>query len=86
MASIYGALVVMSVLAGLFFLRYWRSTSDRFFIWFAGAFFTFSISWALLAYDRAASEHTSYIYAIRLLGFFQILIAIVLKNRRPRGA
>lgn len=81
-ASIYGALAVMCLLAGLFFLRYWQLSRDRFFIWFAGAFVTFGINWALLVYDAGASDHTSYIYAVRLLGFIQILVAILLKNRR----
>ncbi|MGH9885310.1 MAG: DUF5985 family protein [bacterium] len=79
-ATTHGALVVMCLLAGLFFLRYWRSSRDRFFLWFAAAFTTFAVSWALLEYEKDASEHTSYIYAIRLLGFFQILVAIFLKN------
>jgi hypothetical protein len=79
--SVYGALIGMCALAGVFFGRYWRLSRDRFFLWFAGAFVTFGISWALLVYDDA-SEHTSYSYAIRLLGFLQILTAIVLKNRR----
>ena len=79
--SAYGALVVMSALAGVFFGRYWWLSRDRFFLWFAGAFLTFGINWALLVYDHA-SEYTFYIYAIRLLGFLQILTAIVLKNRR----
>jgi hypothetical protein len=29
------ALIAMCVLAALFFLRYWRVTKDRFFIWLA---------------------------------------------------
>jgi Family of unknown function (DUF5985) len=80
--SVYGALIVMCVLVGLFFLRYWWLSRDRFFIWFAGAFVTFGVSWALLLYESNSSEHTSYIYAIRMLGFLQILAAILLKNRR----
>lgn len=84
LASVYGALVVMSGLAGVFFLRHWRSSRDGLFAWFASAFSTFGVSWALLAYDDAASEHTSYIYAVRLLGFLQILVAIAVKNRRTR--
>ena len=80
-ASMLGALVVMSVLAAVFFLRYWRTGHDRFFLWFAGAFVTFGVSWALLVYDTGASEHTPLIYAIRLFGFLQILAAILLKNR-----
>jgi len=83
-ASMYGALVAMSALAALFFLRYWRTSRDRFFLWFAGAFATFGVSWELLVCDTHASEHTSYIYAIRLLGFLEILAAILLKNKRHR--
>ena len=83
-ATMLGALVAMSALAALFFLRYWRTSHDRFFLWFAGAFATFGVSWALLAYDTGASEHTPVIYAIRMFGFLQILAAIFLKNRhRP---
>jgi len=85
MASVYGALIIMCALASLFFLRYWRMTRDRFFIWFASTFATFGVSWALLVYDDHASEHTSYVYAIRLAGFLEILAAIFLKNRSSRG-
>jgi hypothetical protein len=81
-ASMLGALVAMSALAALFFLRYWRTSRDQLFLWFAGAFATFGVSWALLAYDTGASEHSLYIYVIRMLGFLQILVAILLKNRR----
>lgn len=81
-ASMYGMLIATSALAALVFLRYWRSSHDRFFLWFAGAFATLGLSWALLAYDAQVSEHTSYIYAIRMLGFLEILAAILLKNRR----
>jgi hypothetical protein len=79
-ASVYGALIVMCMFVGLFFLRYWWLSRDRFFLWFAGAFTTFGVNWALLVSD-GASEHTPYIYGIRLFGFLQILVAIVLKNR-----
>lgn len=78
----HGALTAMSVLATLFFLRYWRTSHDRFFLWFAGAFATLGVSWVLLACDTGTSEHSPYIYAVRMLGFLQILAAILLKNRR----
>jgi Family of unknown function (DUF5985) len=83
-ASMYGALVAMSVLTALFFLLYWRTSRDRFFLWFAAAFVTFGVSWGLLVCDTHASEHTSYIYAIRMFGFLEILSAILLKNQRRR--
>ena len=79
--AMYGGLVVMCVVAALFFLSYWRMSKDRFFIWFASAFGTFALNWALLMFDVTASEHAAPIYAVRLLGFLQILAAILLKNR-----
>lgn len=84
-ASMLGALTAMSILAAVFFLRYWRTSHDRLFLWFAGAFATFGVSWGLLVYDSSASEHSSYIYAVRMVGFLQILVAILLKNRRQRA-
>src|SRR5882672_4672703 len=78
-ASIRGALVVMCVLASLFFVRYWWLNRDRFFLWFAGAFLTFGVNWALLVFEPGVSEHTAYIHSVRLLGFLQILTAIGLK-------
>jgi hypothetical protein len=83
-ASMHGALIAMNALAAVFFLRYWRTSRDRFFLWFAGAFATFGVSWALRVYEAGTSEHTSYIYAIRMLGFLEILAAIILKNRAQR--
>jgi uncharacterized protein DUF5985 len=81
--SMFGALIAMCILAAAFFLRYWWMSRDRLFLWFAGAFVTFGVSWGLLAYDTGASEHSSYIYGVRMLGFLQIVAAIMLKNRRP---
>lgn len=78
--AMYGALVVMCLLAALFFLRYWYLSKDRFFIWFASAFATFAINWAL-AGSALISEHASSVYAFRLLGFMQIVAAILVKNR-----
>ncbi len=81
-ATMYGGLIVMSVLAAVFFLRYWRLTKDTFFLWFAGAFFTFAVNWALVVENHGASEHSAPIYGLRLAGFLQIVTAILLKNRR----
>jgi hypothetical protein len=78
---LYGALTAMSVLAGVFFLRYWRIGKDTFFIWFATAFWTFAVNWFLLAEDHGVAEHSPYIFGVRLVGFLQILAAILLKNR-----
>ena len=35
----YGAISMASLTIALFFLRFWRNTGDRFFLWFALSFF-----------------------------------------------
>lgn len=82
--AMHGALAVMGALAGLFFLRYWWSTKDRLFLWFAVAFATFGLNWALVIGSYGTSEHTASIYGVRLVGFLFIGAAIVLKNRSAR--
>lgn len=78
---LHGALTTMSLIAGVFFLRYWRITKDAFFIWFATAFWTFALNWFLLAEDQGVAEHSHYIFGVRLVGFLQIIVAILVKNR-----
>ena len=46
---LHGALTAMCLIAGVFFLRYWRISKDTFFIWFACAFWTFALNWLLRA-------------------------------------
>ena len=86
LSTLYGALISMCVLAVQFFMRYWRLSSDRFFLWLAGAFGAFAVNWALLAYGTSDEEHTHYIFAVRLVGFLFIIAGIVGKNRARPGA
>ena len=77
---ILGMLVMAAAVVGTFFLRFWRRTHDRLFAIFAVAFFLLGLNWLLLAI-YAGDEINSAVYAIRLLAFVLILIAIVDKNR-----
>jgi hypothetical protein len=80
--------------AGVFFLKLWKTSQDRFFLGFAMA------CW-LLSVERVAglfvagtmedlrnpiSEAGSWIYIIRLFAFLTILVVIVDKNRSQRGS
>ncbi len=76
-----GALTALAAVAALFFLRYWRSTGDRFFGFFTLAFLLFGASWAALAFRPSVGEHDAYVYMLRLAAFAAIAIAIVDKNR-----
>lgn len=78
-----GALAALSVVAVLFFVRYWRSSRDRFFGFFAAAFTAFAASWAALAFRPTVGEHDAYVYLLRLVAFLSIILAIIDKNRRP---
>jgi hypothetical protein len=78
----FGVLTALAFVCGLFFLRYWRSSGDRFFAFFAVAFWALGANWALLAGRDPADEYLPYFYLLRLLAFVLILSAIVDKNRR----
>lgn len=66
---------------GLIFLCSWRFTGDRFFALFAAAFWILSAHWVALGVAGAVDETRHYLYAIRLVGFLLVLVAIVDKNR-----
>jgi uncharacterized membrane protein HdeD (DUF308 family) len=79
-----GAIAMASLVAGLFFLRFWRDTGDRLFLFFAISFLVEGINrWALgLAGDP--NEGRPFFYFVRLLSFLLILVAIVQKNLAKR--
>lgn len=77
---ILGCVVMGCLAAGLFFVRFWRRSGDRFFALFALAFWLLGINWLLLAFT-AADEVRTALYVVRLVAFIIILIAIWDKNR-----
>ncbi len=77
----WGALAMASWVAGLFFLRFWRVSRDRLFLFFGAAFWVFAANWVGLAiYPSEETRH--YVYVIRLVAFVLILVGIIDKNRR----
>ena len=80
--ALFGVLTTLSFVCGLFFLRYWRSSRDRFFAFFAVAFWSLGANWAFLIGRDPRDEYTPYFYLLRLFAFLLILTAIVDKNRR----
>jgi hypothetical protein len=81
-----GAVALAHLVVGFFFLRFWRNTRDRLFLFFAIAFGLFALNQFAANLLGAADERTGYTYVLRVLGFLAILVAIVDKNRvrRPR--
>ena len=80
--SVFGVLTTLCFVCGLFFFRYWKSSSDRFFAFFGIAFWALGANWALLIGRDPSDEYTPYFYLLRLFAFLLILAAIVDKNRR----
>ena len=79
-----GAIVFGSVVAGLFFLKFWRKTHDELFIAFTLAFWLLGLAQALLAFSSVSVEERSWIYLLRLSAFVAILVAIWRKNASAR--
>jgi hypothetical protein len=78
---LYGIAVCSAGGASVFFLKYWRATTDRFFLFFAAAFASLAVNWSLLAVYHPAGDYRYLVYLWRLLGFGFILTAIWDKNR-----
>jgi hypothetical protein len=82
---IQGATMMGSAAIALFFLRFWRKTSDRLFAAFAVAFGLMAVRRVLQSLFRVASEHVHYFYVLQLLAYAVIVYAIIDKNRAIRG-
>ena len=80
-----GAIAMASLTIGLFFLRFWRNTRDRFFLFFSISFFLEGLNRIFIALDQDSSERAPLVYSVRLLSFLLILIAIIDKNRPPKA-
>lgn len=77
-----GGIFVSAFFCGLFFLRFYRDTHDRFFRFFAWAFFLLSFERIPSLFQISLDKAGASIYLIRLCAFLLILVGIFDKNRR----
>lgn len=80
-----GAIAMACFVIGMFFLRFWRNTRDRFFLFFAVSFALEGVNRTILGLNYGANENEPIYYLVRLLSFVLILIAIIDKNRITRS-
>lgn len=73
--------MTQAVLSDAVNLRLGRETSNRFFGLFGFAFWVLALNWFLLVWVQPPSDHRHYFYALRLVAFLLIIVAIVDKNR-----
>lgn len=81
---IWSALAMAAWIAGLFFLRFWRTSRDRLFVFFFVAFWVFAGNWLLLATTQFQSESRHYGYVPRLIAYAILIAGIIDKNRRAQ--
>jgi hypothetical protein len=81
-----GTVFALCLVSGLFFLRFWRKTQDRFFAFFAASFWLMALHRVVVLALRDSNEHLVAAYSIRLLAFVLILVAIVDKNMVRGGS
>lgn len=79
-----GGTAAFYLIIGLFFIRFWRSTHDRFFIFFAICFLLEAANRIMLGLFFDFREASPIYYIIRLVSYSFIIIAILDKNRRSK--
>jgi len=79
-----GAIAMASLTIGLFFLRSWKQTGDRFFLFFAASFFLEGVNRAALGLTSDPNEGRPFFYFVRFCSFLLIVIAIALKNMETK--
>ncbi|MGZ8328994.1 MAG: DUF5985 family protein [Allosphingosinicella sp.] len=77
-----GAITAGFVVAGFFFLRFWKRTHEGLFLAFAAAFWLLGLAQALLSFTDIPVEERSWLFLLRLAAFSLILVSIWRKNRR----
>ena len=85
---LWGALSALSIVAAVFFFKFWRRTRDRLFAAFAAGFGVLALHWATLGLLNPANEARAYWYLLRFGAFALIIWGVVVKNRSellPRG-
>ena len=75
-----GVIATASLVAGLFFFRFWRASRDTFFLAFAASFFIEGINRSAFLFLDKPNEGNPWIYLVRLLSLLLILGAILKKN------
>jgi hypothetical protein len=80
-----GAIAMANLTIGAFFLRFWKRTYDRFFLFFAVSFTLEGINRVLLGLSYSANENEPVYYLVRFLSFVLILVAIIDKNRTNKS-
>jgi uncharacterized membrane protein len=82
---LWGAIAMGCAVIALCFLRSWRTSGERLFLFFAVAFLALTLNWTGLAFIDPGVELRHILYLFRLAAFVLIIIGVADKNRRRDG-
>jgi hypothetical protein len=77
-----GMLFLGCLTIALHFLRYWKESSDRLFLFFAAAFGTLALNWMGQTSVAPQFEARHSLFLLRLVAFLLIIVGVIDKNRR----
>ncbi|HSA64274.1 MAG TPA: DUF5985 family protein [Nitrospira sp.] len=75
-----GAVIMGDVIAAVFFVRYWRLTGDRFFLFFSASFIAIAVSRVVVDENLPPVGYEPFGYMIRILSYVFIIAGIMYKN------
>lgn len=76
-----GAIAMASLVAALFFLRFWTQTRETLFLLFSLAFAIDAATRLILGLSDVSKEMEPFFYLARLITFALIIFAVIQKNR-----
>ena len=82
LAFLHGLVAMGLAVSALFFVKYWRQTRDRLFVYFAAAFGLMAIERVAVVFAQLRLENVAWLYVMRLVAFVLIAWAIIDRNRR----
>lgn len=81
-----GAVIMGDLIASLFFVRFWKITGDRFFLFFAASFVAVAVSRVVVDEGIPPFGYEPFGYMIRVASYLFIVAGILYKNRGARGS
>lgn len=85
-----GTTIATFAASGVFFLKFYISSRDHFYLFFCLACWLFSLEriaiLTIIGPAQTNVESSPWVYLIRLLGFILIVVAIAMKNRKRKKA
>jgi hypothetical protein len=79
-----GAVIMGDFLAALFFVRFWKMTGDRFFLFFSASFLAIGVSRLVVDEGIPPFGLETMGYSMRILSYLFIIAGILYKNRGTR--